>query len=67
MTQEFTESPGSCPDCGIALQWVRPGKVQTQCDCWTFCPVHGRGAIQYHGEGVVPGLSGYFCLHCEQP
>lgn len=59
--------PGTCADCGAPFEWVRPGKSQPTCACWTRCGVHGLGAIQYHPEGEVSGLSGYFCRACMQP
>lgn len=61
-----TEDPGRCLDCGAAFHLVRPGKSQPTCTCWQTCPAHGENAIQYHPEGVVPQMSGYFCLKCEQ-
>lgn len=56
----------SCPECGAPYQLVRPGKWQETCACWSRCPHHGPGAIQYHAEGEVSGVSGYFCRACEE-
>ncbi len=62
------QPPGRCRHCGVAFQWVRPGKSQSMCDCWRRCHVHGAGAIDYHHYTDVPGsISGYICWQCQYP
>ena len=67
MSEWYDMDPGRCPDCGEAFQWVRPGKSQSQCDCWRTCHVHGPMAIDYHEFGEIDGMTGWFCLRCAQP
>ncbi len=62
--EDVTEDPGDCLTCGASFQWVRPGKSQATCECWSICSIHGKGAISYHPEGIVQNISGYFCVQC---
>lgn len=61
--------PGNCAECGAPAHWVRPGKTQLNCRCWTKCHKHGLGAIAYHPENEfedIKNLSGYYCVQCER-
>ena len=60
----FTGDPGRCPECGAVWEWVRPGKAQPTCECWSNCSEHGVGMIRYHPEGEVERVSGWFCEKC---
>jgi len=66
MNEWYELDPGKCGRCGALYEWVRPGKSQDTCDCWSICPVHGQGAIQYHTEGERPSIAGYYCMKCER-
>lgn len=59
--------PSRCPECGAVWQWVRPGKAQPTCECWSNCDEHGVGMIRYHPEGEFARLSGWFCAECLTP
>lgn len=69
MTELDGEERAWCPICGMAHEFVRPGKTQPSCDCDTICPACGEKTIKYHTEDEVkdseyPNVSGYFCSKC---
>lgn len=50
------EDPGKCTKCGVAHEWVRPGKTQPTCDCHDYCYCHqGPVRLEYRTAGMIQG------------